>query len=592
MTDQHAFELRDHAATTLRQQNRLEEAAAIYRECAAAWPGLAVVHFKLGNTLAQMGQYRQAMNAYRAAMRLHRTEPEETIALGQTLADQGRAIEAAAAFELAIEKDPQSAAGCFGLGNAYREMGLMDESIAAYERTLTIERDHHQAINNLANTLKECGRIEEAIAHYRRAAELSKEARVAGNVLYTLHFHPDYDRQRLADEHEAWRKTYADSLESHPMRHSNDRSPDRRLRVGYVSPDLREHPVGRFMQTLLAHHRHDQFEVFCYADHAKADATTARLRSCADHWRDVHQLSDADLAKQINDDRIDILVDLAMHTANNRLLVLARKPAPVQMSYLAYCSTTGLKAIDWRLSDPYLDPPGAERFYSEKTLRLPSSYWCYEAPADAPPVSPPSSLRNGFVTFGSLNNFAKISRPAIDAWASILQRVPNSRLILHAHEGSHRQRLRDLLASHSLDPNRLEFVGFYSMSGYLSQFARIDVGLDPFPYGGGHTTFDALWMGVPVVTLAGRTGVGRGGVSILSNLGKPQWIANSIDSCVDIATSLARDIDERIRIRNQMRGWMLQSPLMDAASHARDIESAYRFAWRAWCDSGRAQQPR
>src|SRR6185437_12720793 len=472
------------------------------------------VHFKLGNTLAQMGQYRQAMSAYRAAMLLHPTGPEETVALGQTLANQGRAIEAAAAFELVIEKNPNSPAAYFGLGNAFREMGLMDESITAYERTLALERDHHRAMNNLANALKECGRIEEAISHYRRAAELSKEARVGGNVLYTLHFHPDYDRHRLADEHEAWRQTYALSLESQPMRHGNDRSPDRRVRVGYVSPDLREHPVGRFMQALLAHHRRDQFEIFCYADHPKADAMTARLRSSADQWRDVQQLSDEALAKQINEDRIDILVDLAMHTANNRLLVFARKPAPVQMSYLAYCSTTGLKAIDWRLSDPHLDPPGVEHFYSEKTLRLPRSYWCYDAPADAPPVAPQPSVRNGFVTFGSLNNFAKISQPAIDAWVSILQRIPDSRLILHAHEGSHRQRLRDLLASQSIDPNRLEFVGFYSMNGYLSQYARIDVALDPFPYGGGHTTFDALWMGVPVVSLAGRTGVGRGGVSI------------------------------------------------------------------------------
>jgi len=591
MTDQHAFEFRDKAAAALRQQGRLEESAAIYRECAAQWPGLAIVHFKLGNTLAQMGQYREAMAAYRAAMLLHRTEPEETVALGQTLSDQGRAIEAAAAFELAIERNPQSAAAHFGLGNAFREMGLMDESIDAYERTLTIERDHHQAMNNLANALKECGRIEEAIARYRRAAELSEEARVAGNVLYALHFHPDYDRQRLAEEHEAWRRTYAQSLESQPMRHSNDRSSDRKLRVGYVSPDLREHPVGRFMQTLLAHHRHDQFEIFCYADHAKADTMTARLRSCADHWREVHERSDDELAKQMNEDRIDILVDLAMHTANNRLLVFSRKPAPVQMSYLAYCSTTGLKAIDWRLSDPYLDPPGVDKFYSEKTIRLARSYWCYEAPANPPPLASPPSLNNGIVTFGSLNNFAKISQGAIDAWASILQRTPNSRLILHAHEGSHRQRLQDLLASQSIDPNRLEFVGFYSMSGYLTQYARIDVALDPFPYGGGHTTFDALWMGVPVVTLAGRTGVGRGGVSILSNLGKSQWIADSIDSYIDTANSLARDIDERMTIRNQMRGWMTRSPSMDAASHARDIESAYQFAWRAWCGLGRAQQP-
>jgi predicted O-linked N-acetylglucosamine transferase (SPINDLY family) len=196
------------------------------------------------------------------------------------------------------------------------------------------------------------------------------------------------------------------------------------------------------------------------------------------------------------------------------------------------------------------------------------------------PLAPPPSVRNGFVTFGSLNNFAKFSQPAIDTWIRLLQRVPNSRLILHAHEGSHRHRLADLLASQSIDPDRLEFVGFFSISGYLAQYARIDVALDPFPYGGGHTTFDALWMGVPVVTLAGDTGVGRGGVSILWNLGKPQWIADSIDRYIEIAISLTRDIELRAAARNQLRDWMLQSPLMDAASHAQAIESAYRRAWR------------
>ena len=253
---------------------------------------------------------------------------------------------------------------------------------------------------------------------------------------------------------------------------------------------------------------------------------TDRCRAHADVWRDVLGLSDEQVADTIRQDRIDILVDLTMHMANNRLLVFARKPAPVQVTYLAYCGTTGLGTMDYRLTDPYLDPPGQdERFYCEQSVRLPETYWCYRPPIETPPVNALPALEAGHVSFGCLNNFCKVTPPALAAWSRLLQAVPGSRLLLHAHAGSHRDRVRGFLAEQGISAERLAFVDFLPTAEYFGVYQRIDVALDPFPYGGGTTTCDALWMGVPVVSLAGQTAVGRGGVSILSNLGLPELVA-------------------------------------------------------------------
>jgi predicted O-linked N-acetylglucosamine transferase (SPINDLY family) len=366
---------------------------------------------------------------------------------------------------------------------------------------------------------------------------------------------------------------------------NHDRDADRRLRIGYVSPDLRDHVVGRFMLPLLANHDHQRFEIFCYADVARADAMTERLRSHADCWRNTAGLSDEQLARAVRDDRIDILIDLTMHMAGSRLLAFARKPAPVQVTYLAYCGTTGLEAMDYRLTDPHLDPPDATDEYVEQSIRLPRTYWCYQPPDDAPEVSSlPMTRAGGRVTFGCLNNFSKVSQPTIETWAELLRAIPDARLILHAHAGAHRQRLLTRLGELGIDTGRIEFVGFAPTASYLATYHRIDVALDPFPYAGGTTTCDALWMGVPVVTLAGRTAVGRGGASILTNLGLPELVARSPEEYVQIALALARAPQRLERLRCSMRDRMGRSPITDAPGFACDVESAYRAMWARHCD--------
>jgi predicted O-linked N-acetylglucosamine transferase (SPINDLY family) len=390
-----------------------------------------------------------------------------------------------------------------------------------------------------------------------------------------------------------WEQTYARPLEAQIEAHTNDRSQDRtstrsvesRLRVGYVSPDWREHPIGRFMLPLLSNHDHERFEIFCYSDLARPDALTKRLRDLADVWRDTAGLPDDRVARLIRADRIDILVDLTMHMAGSRLLTFARKPAPVQVTYLAYCGTTGLPTIDYRLTDPYLDPPGSdERFYSEWSVRL-RSYWCYEPLDGAPDVQLPPAQLAARVTFGCLNNFCKVSPESLATWCRLLRALPSSRLLLHAAEGVHRERLRKRAAAEGIEPQRIEFVGTFPVAKYLEQYHRIDIALDPFPYPGGTTSCDALWMGVPVVTLPGVTAISRGGLSILSNLELPELVAASPDEYVRIAAELAANLPRLADLRATLRERMRISPLMDAPGFARDIEAAYRRMWQEWVGS-------
>jgi predicted O-linked N-acetylglucosamine transferase (SPINDLY family) len=330
---------------------------------------------------------------------------------------------------------------------------------------------------------------------------------------------------------------------------------------------------------LFQHHDHAQFEVFCYAQVPSPDAMTRRLQQHADHWRTIVGLSDEQVASQIRLDGIDILVDLTLHMASNRLLVFARKPAPVQVTYLAYCGSSGMSAIDYRISDPYLDPPGSDlSCYSEETVRLPRTYWCYQ-PGASPAPAPAPALKNGFITFGCLNNFAKVSPVALDLWATILVAVPKSRLIIHASPGAHLNDIARRMERAGVEASRVLFIGKQPWAAYMQTYAEIDIALDPFPYAGGITTCDALWMGVPAVTLSGETAVGRGGRSILSNLGLMELIAFSPDQYARIAIDLAQDRDRITDLRDRMQDRMLASPLMDAPRFARDMEAAYRQMW-------------
>ena len=578
-------EVHYNLGNALRISGRAGEGIAAYRAAVALRPHFAEAWYFLGLLLAAQGRTDEAIGAYEQAAALQPESADAHNNLGVALAAAGQWNEAIEHYRQSLVLRPQSAEAHNNLGAALHQKGQLDAAAASYHQALAARPDYADALSNLGITLQYAGQLDEAIACFRRASALKADARIASNLLYAIHFHPDYGFREIFEAHAAWNEAFARLLARDIKPHENDRDPARRLRIGYVSPDFREHPVGRFLLPLFAHHDPEQVEIFCYSGVAYPDHVTERLRAAAHAWRDTAALSDERLAELIRGDRIDILVDLTMHMEGGRLLAFARRPAPVQATYLAYCSTTGLETIDYRLTDVHLDPQGRDdRWYSERSVRLPRTYWCYPPPDDARAVEPvpPLQRRGQQITFGCLNNFNKVSQPALQTWAELLRALPNSRLILYALEGAHRERTRGELAQAGINPDRLEFIGRLPMHRYFEQYQQIDIALDPFPYPGGTTTCDALWMGVPVVSLAGETAVSRAGVSILTNIGMPELVASSREQYVQIARELAGDRARLSELRTSLRARMQASPLMDASQFARDVESAFRQMWRNW----------
>jgi predicted O-linked N-acetylglucosamine transferase (SPINDLY family) len=434
-------------------------------------------------------------------------------------------------------------------------------------------------------TLKDMGLLDESIAELRTALRLQPSYLDAhSNLLYTLHCHPGEEPASIFAEHVAWGRRYGDPLAGAIRPHGNERAPERRLRIGYVSPDFRSHVVGLFMLPILEAHDPAGFEVLCYGSGRAQDATTGRIRERA-AWRDIVGLGDAEAAELIRRDAVDLLVDLTGHTAGHRLLLFARKPAPVQVTYLGYPGTTGLAAMDYRITDAHADPPGlTDRLYTETLVRLPDTAWCYAPPPDAPAVGRGPAADGRALTFGSFNNLAKLTGTMLGLWAEILRAVPGSRLLLkNAGFGSAtaRQRVRAALAAEGIEPKRVELRGpVLTPAGHLAAYAGVDIALDTYPYHGTTTTCEALYMGVPVVSLAGQTHVSRVGASLLANVGLTELVASSPDEYVQRAVGLARDGRRLSALRGSLRGLLERSALMDAGRFTRHLEQAYRDMWQ------------
>lgn len=572
--------------SALQQQGQLDEAVACYQQALRLNPNFVAAHNNLGNAFKDQGRLREAELCYQRALQRDPGNAETHNNLGTVLHDLGRVDEAAACFRYALNLRPDFADALNNLGVTLYVQGKLDEAEASILHALHLRPNFAAAHNNLGNVLKDQGVLDEALVHFRRAIEINPAyIQAHSSLVYHLNFDPASDPANLLEEHRRWNRQHAEPLSRSLQPHANDRSPDRRLRVGYVSPDFRWHPVGRFLLPLLAAHDQERFEIFCYASLAASDEITDRCQVQANVWRQVLSHSDEQLAQLIRQDQIDILVDLTMHMVDNRLLVFARKPAPVQLTYLAYCATTGLSTIDYRLTDPYLDPPGQDdRFYTEESIRLPRTYWCYQPPPGTPPVPGLPALEAGHVTFGCLNNFCKVTPPTLETWSRLLLEMPRSHLLLHVPPGSHRDRVRDILAHRGVSADRLTFVARLPLADYFRLYEKIDLALDPFPYGGGTTTCDAMWMGVPVISLAGRTAVGRSGLSLLSNIGLAELVASDTEQYVRIALHWASDLPRLSQLRAELRSRMQASPLMDAPQFARDVEAAYRTMWHHWCN--------
>ena len=573
------------------QAGRLREAESLYRQILAQQPDHADTLQMLGVLANDHGDAATAISLIKRAIALNPHAPPYYGNLGMVLAGQGKFTEAIAAYHQALVLEPRYPEAQHNLGLALLSTCDLDGAIEHFRAAIKLRPDYDEAYFGVGNASWMAGQYEEAMANYQRALALRPCSKAWHYILYARHFDPQYDAARLLAEHRRWASVCADGLAPTDARYENSPDPHRRLRIGYASPDFVEHPVPRFLLPLLENRDRAQFEIFAYSDAQRHDVVTQRLQSNVDVWRETAAFSDEQLAGQIRNDRIDILFDLALHTGA-RLPMFARKPAPVQVCYLGYCSTTGLKTMDYRLTDRYLDPDETEdQNYSERSIRLPCGYWCYESFDASPAVGPLPADKNGYVTFGCLNHSRKVNRATLSLWRRVLNETPGSKLIIHSYQGPHRQRVREFFAQEGIDAGRIAFVGGQSFERYFNQYNRIDIALDPFPYGGGTTTCDALWMGAPVVSLKGNTAVSRAGFSILSAMGIPQLVASRPDQYVQIASVLARDLSRLRDYRLSLRQRMQSSPLMDSKGFVRIFEAALRQMWRSWCESGRKADP-
>jgi protein O-GlcNAc transferase len=564
-----------------------DEAAASFRAAITRKPDFREAHIGLGHVLHESGQLDEAITAYVSAIHLKPDSAEVYTVLGNCLKKKGLFAEAAVAHRRAIELKPDLAEAHSNLGGVLKDGWLIDEAIAACERAIALQPDFGNAYGNLSQALMLSGQVEAGLAASRRVISLQPENAAAhGGYVFSLNYLADYDAAAIAREQAIWNDRHGEPWRKFILPHRNDPDPERRLRIGYVSADFWAHPVGRFLLPLLENHDKERHEIFAFSQATISDPLTKEFMAACDGWTSVVGLSDDQMAARVRQDEIDILVDLSLHTAGNRLLVFARHPAPVQITWLGYPGSTGLKTMDYRISDPYLDPAGADlSIYSEKTLTLPDSFWCYQPSSSAGEVAPCPVRERGEVTFGCLNHFGKVTPQMLRVWMRLLHELPGAAILMHVTPGNSRQRVLDLFAQAGIDPQRIQFEGRVHPRDYFQLYGKIDIALDTSPFAGGTTTCDALWMGVPVVTMRGQTVIGRGGVSILTNVGLPQLVAESEEQYLQIATGLAGDRGQLERWRSELRQKMQASPLMDAPRFARNMEAAYRTAWRQWCGS-------
>jgi predicted O-linked N-acetylglucosamine transferase (SPINDLY family) len=563
-----------------RALRKISAAVACYRRALRLKPDYPEALNNLGITLNDQGQFDQAVASLRQALAL---KPDFALAhnnLGTAFQTHGQLDEAVNCFRRAVELQPDYALAYNNLGAVLRDQGRLTEAVACCRRATELLPGYAEAYNNLGNALGIQGQLDEALIAYRRALELKPEyAEAHSNLLYTLHFVGKVTPTELVEAHAEYDRQHAVPLLGATPPRAGIRDRHARLRVGFVSPDLGRHPVGFFLVRVLENLKDQPLETICYSDRVFKDDMTQRLQAAATEWRDVPSLSHEQLAEQIRADRIDILFDLAGHTAHNRLLVFARKPAPIQVTWIGYEGTTGLGTMDYLLADRHVVPEGSERYHRERVLRLPDGYLCYDPPASAPPVGPPPLLKNGFPTFGSFNKLTKLTPDVIAVWSDILRRVPAARLVLKYRglgDETVRQRYLDLFAAHGVEPHRLDLLPPSSYEEYLTTYHQVDVVLDPFPFSGSTTTCEALWMGVPVVTCPFETFASRHSLSHLSTVGLTETIARDLDEYVELAVSLAGELPRLTALRADLRERMAASPLCDGKRFAGNLVTILR----------------
>ena len=559
------------------------QAEAYCRQALAIDPKMPGAHFNLGIALRSQGKFAEACLSFKRATGLKAAYSEAMDALAHayiSLYDWPAAVQT---LNEIIAIWPFKAEMHCNLGSVYQAMGRPQDAIASYEEALKINPRLGVALNSLGSAYLAQGDFELAERCYRQCLSTTPgDLQARSNLLMLLNYLPDADPASVFAEHLEWGRV-AESRITRLAPAGGDYDPQRRLRVGYVSPDFREHSVASFIEPVLRHQDRSRFKVCCYSSLPTPDETTLRIRAAVDVWRDIDKLSDGEAAQQIRDDRIDILVDLSAHTSGGRLGIFAARPAPVQMTWMGYPNTTGLGAIDYRITDGVADPAGEDAYYSEALLRLDGCFLCYQPVVDAPQPEPLPALANGYVTFGSFNNFSKINPGVLQLWSEVLKQVPGSRLFLKCPaltDDTVKARVSAELQALGIGAERLDLMGHTrTRQEHLALYGRVDIALDTFPYNGTTTTCEAMWMGVPVLSLVGKHHAGRVGASLLNAAGLTGWLADTPEAFSDIAQSVAKDLAGLNRLRGALRSQLADSTLCDAAGFVRRLEEALRRVW-------------
>ena len=587
--------------SSLQTIGSLDDAVKCYHKVIEIKPDYAEAHNNLGNTLQALGRLDDALSCFYKAIEIKPDYAEMHYNLGSTLQALGRLDEALPCFHRAIEIKPDYAKAHNNLGNALKELGQLSEAISHFHKAISIKPNYTEAYSNLGTTLQELGKPDDAVKYYQKAidsfhklnepknqgAELTQ---IHSNLLLGLNYYSENSEETVFTKHLEWEKNVDRSLfnkESAPTR--STRKPNNPLKIGYVSPDFKTHSVAYFFEPLIASHDRGEVEIYCYYNDNTVDKTTLRLKKASNHWRSIVNLSDDEVANLILQDNIDILVDLAGHTAGNRLPVFTYKPAPIQVTWLGYPNTTGLSSMDYRFTDGVADPIGeSDEWYTEELIRLPNGFLCYQGDDQVNVESKLPCRERGHITFGSFNNLAKITPKVVHLWTKILNKVPNSHLLLKTQQLADKAtklRFLRLFEEEGISKERLElYAKLPKKEDHLALYSQIDIGLDPFPFNGVTTTCEALWMGVPTITLLGDRHAGRVCASIMKHVDLSEFIAEDLASYVELAVQHANDPEHLSSVRQGLRTRMKSSKLCNASSFTMDIENAYKKMWKKYMD--------
>ena len=574
----------NNLANIFRKQGRLTQAAAMYKKALSLQPNDVVAYNNLGHVYRELGSIEDEIVCYTKAVQVDPDYAYTYLNLGNLLQYRGELDKAISCYQKALGKKFDFPEACNNLGSALIMQGRLNEAAQYFRKALLMNPYYAEAYNNLGSINQNQGKFREGIFCFRKALEIKRDyIKAYSNLLYAMHYDPDIGDEMLYEEAaHCWQQH---GLKKTPTFHLvGNSTKSGRIKIGYISPDFREHSVSYFFLPLLRYHNRDSIEIFCYSEVKREDEITDQIKELSDHWRPIAWLSNRAIADQVRQDGIDILVDLAGHTAENRLPVFAYKPAPVQITWLGYPGTTGMPVMDFRLTDEIADPSGeSDQYYSETLIRLPDGFLCYGPPEDAPDVSGLPARKNGHITFGSFNNLPKINPEVIGLWSRLLDQVADSRLLLKSKQFADyqvRQRFLDLFSARGIGAERVRLLPIAATTAaHLALYHQVDIALDPFPYNGTTTTCEALWMGVPVITLRGDRHAGRVGASILNRMGLEEMVADSQGQYVGIGKKLAQDITALENLRAGLRSHMQSSVLCDGKSFARIMETTIQNLW-------------